>query len=47
MPDAASFSWQAALLATFAAILIFRLKWNVIAVLVAAGMGGIGLSFVT
>lgn len=45
-PDPSTFSWQAALLAIFAAVLIFRLKWNVIAVLAAAGLGGVGLSFV-
>ena len=46
-PDPSTFSWQAALLAIFAAVLIFRLKWNVIAVLIAAGLGGIGLGFIT
>lgn len=46
-PEPSSFSWQAALLAIFAAFVIFRLKWNVIAVLIAAGLGGIGLSFIT
>ena len=46
-PDPGSFSWQATLLAIFAAFLIFRLKWNVIAVLIAAGLGGLGLSFFT
>ena len=45
-PDPESFSWQATLLAIFAAFLIFRLKWNVIAVLIAAGLGGLGLSFI-
>ena len=45
-PDPSTFSWQAALLAIFAAVLIFRLKWNVIAVLIAAGLGGIGLGFI-
>lgn len=46
-PDAESFSWQATLLAVFAAFLIFKLKWNVIAVLVAAGLGGLGLDYIT
>jgi chromate transporter len=46
-PEPSSFSWQAALLAIFAAVVIFRLKWNVIAVLIAAGLGGIGLRFIT
>jgi chromate transporter len=46
-PNPSTFSWEAALLATFAAFLIFRLRWNVIAVLVAAGFGGIGVSLIT
>ena len=46
-PDTTSFSWQAALLAIIAALIIFRLKWNVIAVLAVAGLSGIGLSFIT
>jgi chromate transporter len=45
-PDPSTFTWQAVLLAIFAAFLIFRLKWNVIAVLAAAGFGGVGLSFI-
>lgn len=40
-PDAASFSWQAALLTILSALLIFRFKWNVIKVLAAAGLGGL------
>ena len=46
-PELSTFSWQAPLLAIIAAFLLFRLKWNVIAVLVAAGLGGFGLSFMT
>jgi chromate transporter len=42
-----TFSLEAALLAIFAAFLIFRLRWNVIVVLVAAGLGGIGVGFIT
>ncbi|MBC8036771.1 MAG: chromate efflux transporter [Rhizobiales bacterium] len=42
-PDAASFSWQAAVLALLSAVLIFRFKWNVIKTLAAAGLGGIML----
>ncbi len=45
-PDPSTFSSQAALLAIFAAVLIFRLKWNVIAVLAAAGLCGVGLSLI-
>jgi chromate transporter len=40
-PDAASFSWQAAVLTTLSAGLIFRFKWNVIKTLAAAGIGGL------
>jgi chromate transporter len=40
-PDPASFSWQATLLSILAAFLIFRLKWNVIKTLAAAGLGGL------
>ena len=43
IPDLTSFSWQATLLAVIAALLIFRFKWNVIAVLGAAAAGGIVL----
>ena len=43
-PDLATFNWQAALLAIFSAFLIFRLKWNVISVLIVAALGGVGLS---
>jgi chromate transporter len=40
-PEAASFNWQAALLSILSAVLIFRLKLNVIKTLAAAGLGGL------
>ncbi|HEX4848353.1 MAG TPA: chromate transporter, partial [Novosphingobium sp.] len=40
-PEWTSFDWRAGVLAALAAILIFRLRWNVIAVLSAAGCGGL------
>lgn len=40
-PDLSSFNWQAALLAIFGAILIFRLKWNVLKTLTATGATGL------
>jgi chromate transporter len=40
-PDAASFNWQAALLALLSALLIFRFNWNVIKTLAAAGICGL------
>ncbi len=40
-PDPLSFNWQAALLAIFGAILIFRLKWNVLKTLAATGAAGL------
>jgi chromate transporter len=43
-PQWASFDWRAALLAALAAVLIFRLRWNVIAVLAIAALGGLVLS---
>jgi chromate transporter len=43
-PEWASFDWRAGVLAAMSAILIFRLKWNVIAVLGAAGAGGLLLA---
>ena len=43
-PELATFNWQAAVLAILAAFLIFRLKWNVIAVLMTAALCGVGLS---
>jgi chromate transporter len=43
LPDAASFDWRAALLAAAAALLIFRLRWNLVAVLGSAALGGLVL----
>ncbi|MBS0480921.1 MAG: chromate efflux transporter [Proteobacteria bacterium] len=40
-PEWPTFDWRAAVLAAIAAILIFRLRWNVIAVLGAVGLGGL------
>jgi chromate transporter len=45
--DPASFSWQAALLAVLAAMLIFRAKWNVIQTLAATGSAGLLLGWAT
>ena len=42
-PDWTSFDWRAAILAALSAVLIFRLKWNVIAVLGIAAAGGLAL----
>lgn len=39
-PDWASLNWQAAVLATLAIMLIFRLKWNIIQVLGLVGLSG-------
>lgn len=44
-PEIATFDWRAAVLAILSAVLIFRLRWNVIAVLFTAGLCGIALSF--
>jgi chromate transporter len=44
-PDPTSFNWQAALLAIFAAILIFRVKWNVLKTLAATGAAGLLLGW--
>jgi chromate transporter len=44
-PDISSFNWQATVLATLSAILIFRFKWNVIKTLAAAGLGGLLLGW--
>lgn len=43
MPQLDSFDWRAALLAALAALLIFRLRWNLIRVLGLAAMGGLVL----
>lgn len=44
-PDAASFSWQAALLTIVAAALMFALKWNIIRTLAASGALGLILGW--
>ncbi len=44
-PDLSSFNWQAALIAIFGAILIFRLKWNVLKTLAATGATGLLLGW--
>ncbi len=41
VPDWTSLDWRAAVLAAIAGILLFRLKWNVMAVLALAGIGGL------
>jgi len=46
VPEAASFSWEAAGLVAFTAFLIFRLKWNVLAVLLVAAIGGLALTLI-
>lgn len=44
VPDSATFSWEEAILVAFTAFLIFRLKWNVLAVLFVAALGGLVLT---
>jgi chromate transporter len=44
IPDMDTFSWEAAVLVAFTAFLIFRLKWNVLAVLSVAALGGLLLA---
>ncbi len=45
-PDATSFDWRAALIATVAALLVFKLKRGMITTLgIAAGLG-VGLSLI-
>ncbi len=41
VPVWSSFDWRAALLATMAAVLLFKLKWTIIRVLAAAAAGGL------
>lgn len=43
VPDPASLDWRAALLAALAALLVLRLRWNVIAVLALCAAGGLVL----
>lgn len=40
-PDPTSFDWRAGLLAALSAVLIFRLRWNVIRVLALSAAGGL------
>ncbi len=47
LPDWQSFSWQAAILAASAAIMIFRLKWNIMIVLAVSGLSGLALGWLT
>lgn len=42
-PDPVSFDWRAGVLAAIACALVFGLKWSVLRVLVAAGLGGMVL----
>ena len=44
-PDAASFNGLAALLSLLAALLIFRLKWNVIQTLAITSLAGLALGW--
>ena len=44
VPDWASIDWRAALLAAVAALLIFRLKWNLMQVLGVSAVGGLLLA---
>lgn len=43
IPVWSSFDWRAAVLAAMAAVLLFKLKWNIIRVLAAAAAGGLVL----
>lgn len=43
VPEIASFDWRAGVLATVAAVLIFRLRWNVLRVLGLTALGGLVL----
>jgi chromate transporter len=45
LPDWTTLDWRAAGLALLAAGLIFRLRWNVIKVLAASGLGGLALAW--
>lgn len=46
-PAWATLDWRAALLAALSALLLFRLKWNIIKVLGVAAIGGLALSQLT
>lgn len=43
MPDFTTLDWRAALLAMLAAVLIFRTRWSILAVLGLVGLAGLGL----
>jgi chromate transporter len=43
LPDPSSLDWRAAVLATLAALLIFRARWSMIRVLGVAAAGGLAL----
>ncbi|MBS0475951.1 MAG: chromate transporter, partial [Proteobacteria bacterium] len=45
LPDLASLDWRAALIAAVAAVLVFRLKWNVIRVLALCALAGLALGW--
>jgi chromate transporter len=45
-PDPVSLDWRAGLLALIAAVLVFRLRWNVIRVLAVCALGGLMLGWV-
>ena len=45
-PDIATFDWHAATLAILAAFLVFRMGWNVIAVLFTSALLGVGFSLI-
>ena len=45
IPDVTSLDWQVVLLALFSAILILRVKMDLLLVLLLVALGGIGLSF--
>ena len=45
LPDWQSFNWRAALLAVSAAVMIFRLKWNILSVLAVTALGGLALGW--
>lgn len=47
VPAWSGFDWKAALLGVLAAYQVFRLRWNVVAVLAGSALGGLGLQFVT
>ena len=46
VPEIASFDWRAGVLAAVAAVLIFRLRWNVLRVLGLTALGGLVLGHI-